>query len=163
MSHFTRLGWFCCVLGAARGYSFLGALVALFLAAVHLLLAGSRKSEAMLMLGACLLGVSVDSAQQALGSDHLQERSRLAILAATLGLCYLDPVCDALPLCLALAVGALPACRCVRLAWWPAGLLEWGQTWCRDLWWDSGPESVLPGSDLGLGDARVALVEWSTG
>lgn len=62
-----QLGWFCCVWGAAQGYFFLGALVALFLAALHLFLAGSRKSESLLMLGACLLGAVVDSAQQALG------------------------------------------------------------------------------------------------
>ena len=62
-----QAGWFCCVLGAAWDYPVTGALSALALAAVHLLLACSRKDEAVLMLCACLLGVGVDSLQQGLG------------------------------------------------------------------------------------------------
>ncbi len=62
-----QAGWFCCVLGAAWDYPISGALVALLLIGIHLLLARSRRSEALLMLGACLLGVVVDSTQQAFG------------------------------------------------------------------------------------------------
>mgnify|MGYP001827882533 CR=1 FL=1 len=62
-----QVGWFCCVLGGARGYPVAGALLALLLVGVHLLLTSSRQSEAKLMLAACLLGVIVDSTQQALG------------------------------------------------------------------------------------------------
>ncbi len=62
-----QLGWFCCVLGAAYDVPNLGAICALLLVGLHLLLATSRQAEAALMLGACLLGVSLDSLQQALG------------------------------------------------------------------------------------------------
>ncbi len=62
-----QIGWFCCVLGAAWGYPLSGAVGALSLIAIHLLLADERKSELQLMLCACLLGVTIDSSQQALG------------------------------------------------------------------------------------------------
>lgn len=62
-----QVGWFCCVLGAAWGFPIAGALFALLLAGLHLLLAVSWKNEALLMAAACLLGVLVDSIQQALG------------------------------------------------------------------------------------------------
>jgi len=62
-----QVGWFCCVLGAARGYPVTGALLALLLSIVHLLLADSPKSEALLMLIACFLGATIDSIQQAFG------------------------------------------------------------------------------------------------
>jgi hypothetical protein len=62
-----QIGWFCCVLGAAWGYPLTGSLSALALCAVHIVLAKTRMSEVKLMLSACLLGVIVDSAQQAFG------------------------------------------------------------------------------------------------
>ena len=62
-----QAGWFCCVLGAAWGFPIAGALIALLLAALHLLLAASWKNEALLMVAACLLGIVIDSIQQALG------------------------------------------------------------------------------------------------
>lgn len=62
-----QLGWFCCVLGAAWDYPIGGALAALALMGVHLLLAESRWPELKLMLSACLLGAVVDGCQQALG------------------------------------------------------------------------------------------------
>lgn len=62
-----QVGWFCCVLGGAWGYPVIGGLLALCLAGIHLLLASSRKTEALLMVTACLFGVIVDSTQQALG------------------------------------------------------------------------------------------------
>ncbi|HEY5673398.1 MAG TPA: DUF2878 domain-containing protein [Malonomonas sp.] len=62
-----QLGWFSCVLGAAWGYPLFGSLFALLLLAIHLLLAAERKAEMKLMLCACLLGVVIDSSQQALG------------------------------------------------------------------------------------------------
>lgn len=62
-----QTGWFCCVLGGAWGHPVAGGVLALLLAGVHLLLAGSPRSEALLMLAACLIGVIVDSSQQALG------------------------------------------------------------------------------------------------
>lgn len=62
-----QLGWFSCVLGAAHDAPNLGALCALLLVGLHLLLATSPQAEATLMLGVCLLGVSLDSLQQAFG------------------------------------------------------------------------------------------------
>ena len=62
-----QVGWFCCVLGTAWGFPIAGALSGLSLAGLHLLLSVSRKNEALLMLAACLLGILVDSVQQALG------------------------------------------------------------------------------------------------
>ncbi len=62
-----QAGWFSCVLGAAWNRPGIGALGALALLGVHLLLTRSRKAEALLILGACLIGVTVDSIQQALG------------------------------------------------------------------------------------------------
>lgn len=64
---FYQLGWFACVLGAAWGYPIVGAFLGLLLIGVHLLLASSRKSEILLMLGACALGVTIDSLQQSFG------------------------------------------------------------------------------------------------
>ena len=62
-----QTGWFCCLLGAAWGFPIAGALIGLSLAGLHLMLAASWKNEALLMLAACLLGVVIDSIQQALG------------------------------------------------------------------------------------------------
>ena len=62
-----QIGWFCCVLGGAWGHPVAGGLLALLLVGVHLVLASSPKSEALLMLVACLIGVIVDSSQQVLG------------------------------------------------------------------------------------------------
>ena len=62
-----QVGWFCCVIGAARGFPVAGGLLAFLLVGVHLLLASSPGSEAKLILLACVLGVIVDSSQQALG------------------------------------------------------------------------------------------------
>jgi Protein of unknown function (DUF2878) len=62
-----QAGWFCCVLGAAQDWPIIGALSALMLAGIHLSLSRSRKTEGLRMLGACLVGISVDSIQQGLG------------------------------------------------------------------------------------------------
>lgn len=60
-------GWFSCVLGAAHGWPVIGALGALLLAGLHLLLSRTRKTEGMRMLAACLIGITMDSIQQGLG------------------------------------------------------------------------------------------------
>jgi len=62
-----QLGWLACVLGAARGYGGAGALAALALTGVHVLLARRRGDEVRLCLLAGLLGMAADSAQTALG------------------------------------------------------------------------------------------------
>ena len=62
-----QVGWFCCVLGGAWGHPVAGGLLALLLVTVHLLLTAAPQSEAKLMLCARLIGVIVDSSQQALG------------------------------------------------------------------------------------------------
>jgi hypothetical protein len=64
---FYEVGWLCCVLGASWGYPVTGGLLALALVGIHLWLASSRQSEILLILSSCLLGVIVDSSQQALG------------------------------------------------------------------------------------------------
>lgn len=62
-----QVGWFCCVLGASWPLPSLGALSALLLTGLHLLLSDKRSNELLRMLIACSVGVSVDSLQQALG------------------------------------------------------------------------------------------------
>ena len=62
-----QIGWFSCVIGAAYGFPLSGALGALSLVALHLLLTDARKAEIQLILIACLLGVVIDSLQQAVG------------------------------------------------------------------------------------------------
>ena len=62
-----QIGWFSCVLGAAHGFPVSGALGALALVVVHLLLTDARMAEIRLLLAACLLGVMADSLQQATG------------------------------------------------------------------------------------------------
>lgn len=60
-------GWFSCILGAKLGFPISGAVAALSLLVVHVLLADARKAEIQLILLTCLLGVVVDSLQQAAG------------------------------------------------------------------------------------------------
>ncbi|MEJ2524412.1 MAG: DUF2878 domain-containing protein [Desulfuromonadales bacterium] len=60
-------GWFACVLGGAWGYPVIGALLAAALVGVHLLLVPDARREGPLLAVACLIGVVVDSLQQALG------------------------------------------------------------------------------------------------
>jgi hypothetical protein len=62
-----QVGWFCCVLGAAWGYPLSGGLAALALTGLHVVLAEDRQAEIKLMLCALLIGIVVDSGQQALG------------------------------------------------------------------------------------------------
>jgi hypothetical protein len=62
-----QVGWFSCVLGAAWGYQLSGALFAMLMMVIHLALASSRKTEAFFMLCVCLLGIGIDTVQQALG------------------------------------------------------------------------------------------------
>ena len=62
-----QVGWFACVLGAARGLPWIGAGLALVCAAVHLLLVRDRTREALLMAAAAVLGLAVDSLQLRLG------------------------------------------------------------------------------------------------
>lgn len=62
-----QIGWFSCVLGAAYGYTFSGALGAAALVVLHLYLTDNRKAEIQLVSFACMLGVLVDSLQQATG------------------------------------------------------------------------------------------------
>jgi len=67
-----QIGWFSCLLGAAWGYPISGSLLAIMLIAVHLFLADSPKTEMKLIFCACLLGVVLDSSQQALGVFSLK-------------------------------------------------------------------------------------------
>lgn len=71
-----QLGWLSCVLGVAFGYPVSGAVAALLLVALHLLLADKRKAELGLILLACLLGAVVDGLQQAAGLLVFKEDPR---------------------------------------------------------------------------------------
>lgn len=62
-----QIGWFSCILGAAWGYPIAGSFLAIILIALHLYWAEAPKTELKLILFTCLLGVSLDSIQQALG------------------------------------------------------------------------------------------------
>lgn len=62
-----QLGWFFCVLGAAYDFALYGTLIALIMIGMHLILTDERQAEIRLLLCTCILGVVVDSSQQALG------------------------------------------------------------------------------------------------
>ncbi|MED5618501.1 DUF2878 domain-containing protein [Ideonella sp. BN130291] len=62
-----QLGWFACVLGAARGEAALGTGVAALLLALHVATAPRRRQEALLIGGVVLLGFAWDSALAAAG------------------------------------------------------------------------------------------------
>jgi hypothetical protein len=62
-----QVGWFSCVLGAAYGFPLSGALGAFALVLLHLLLTDTRKAEIQLAICSCLIGVVIDSLQQAAG------------------------------------------------------------------------------------------------
>jgi Protein of unknown function (DUF2878) len=61
------LGWFSCVVGAARGWLWLGPAVAAVLLLVHLALTPSRVREARLILLAGLFGFAVDTSLASAG------------------------------------------------------------------------------------------------
>ena len=61
-----ELGWACCVLGAAWGNPVIGGGLALCLVLAHLWLSEDRFGELRLMLVVMLLGLLVDSGQQAM-------------------------------------------------------------------------------------------------
>ncbi len=63
-----QAGWFCCVLGAAAGRPWLGTGLGLCLVLAHLALAGERREEAELLLGALALGLVVDTAHLRMGT-----------------------------------------------------------------------------------------------
>ena len=62
-----QLGWFACVLGAARGWGWPGAAIALALTALHLALVERPGVEAPLLAAAGLVGLVVDSAHAGFG------------------------------------------------------------------------------------------------
>ena len=61
------LGWFACVVGAARGQLWLGPAAVAALLLVHLSLAPSRLQEAKLILAAGLFGFAIDTLQASVG------------------------------------------------------------------------------------------------
>lgn len=64
----TQIGWFACVLGAARGWPWLGTTVALAVVAWHLWRAPRGGVEAKLVLAAMAIGSTFDAAMQATAS-----------------------------------------------------------------------------------------------
>jgi hypothetical protein len=63
-----QAGWFCCILGAARGRPWLGAGLGLLAVLAHLALARRRRAEASLTLGALALGIVVDTVHMRMGT-----------------------------------------------------------------------------------------------
>jgi len=62
-----QAGWFACVVGAAHGWPVAGAMVALALAGVHLVLARCPVRELAVMAASAFAGAVADSAQVRLG------------------------------------------------------------------------------------------------
>ena len=63
-----QAGWFACVLGAASGRPWMGAVIGAALALTHLALSRSPRDEAMLLAGALALGMLVDTAHVRMGT-----------------------------------------------------------------------------------------------
>lgn len=76
-----QIGWFACVLGAARGLPWLGPVVVALALGLHLALAHDRFAEARLLAGAALLGFFLDSAQAAAGLFAFATASTVAWLS----------------------------------------------------------------------------------
>lgn len=70
-------GWFACVMGAARGYLWLGPLATVILLAVHLGLSPDPRGESRLILGVGLLGGALDTLLSSLGLYTFGELSFL--------------------------------------------------------------------------------------
>jgi hypothetical protein len=68
-----QVGWFACVLGAARGLAWAGSLAALAICGVHLALARRPRSEAALLLIVVAIGFAWDSGIAALGLVHFAD------------------------------------------------------------------------------------------
>ncbi|MFZ1642500.1 MAG: DUF2878 domain-containing protein [Candidatus Contendobacter sp.] len=62
-----QIGWFACVLGGAKGWPWLGPLVAAAIVALHLYRAARPRAEAVLILLSGLLGFVADSLLTGLG------------------------------------------------------------------------------------------------
>ncbi len=62
-----QVGWLACVLGAANGLAWVGALIALIAVGLHLLLAADAPAEIRLITIALALGIVFDSALLATG------------------------------------------------------------------------------------------------
>lgn len=62
-----QIGWFACVLGAAKGYAFEGALVALAIVAAHIAFAARPGREFALVAAAAATGAVADSLLAASG------------------------------------------------------------------------------------------------
>jgi hypothetical protein len=63
----TQLGWFACVLGAAKGVPWLGLVVAAICLALHLLWSKDRVRELRYILTVGLLGMVIDSLNKCTG------------------------------------------------------------------------------------------------
>lgn len=62
-----QLGWFACVVGAARGHPWLGTAVAALIVGLHLRAVPDRGREVRLVTLAAVLGVVLESGLQAMG------------------------------------------------------------------------------------------------
>ncbi len=67
-----QLGWFACVLGAAHGHPWLGPVVVLVALSVHVERQPSRWREALVLVGAAVLGFVVDTTLLRTGVLHIE-------------------------------------------------------------------------------------------
>lgn len=75
------VGWFACILSAAWGLPWLGALNALFVMAVHVVSARPRESELFLLLVACGMGALSESWLLQSGLVHYPNQVSVSMLA----------------------------------------------------------------------------------
>lgn len=76
-----QTGWFCCVLGAAKGHPWFGAAAALILLIVHLALVKEFRREIVLVLSAALIGGAIDSLQSYFGLLHFRSGYLVSFIA----------------------------------------------------------------------------------
>ena len=77
----VHVGWFSCVLGAARGKPWVGPVVVLALVVLHLLLSRSREKDAGILIVAGLLGFALDGAATSAGVLSFPPGSGIAWIA----------------------------------------------------------------------------------
>ncbi len=63
-----QIGWFACILGAARGHSLWGPAIVALVLALHLVLSRVRSAEILLAFAAAAIGFAVDTTLIALGT-----------------------------------------------------------------------------------------------
>lgn len=76
-----QLGWFACIMGAARGAGWLGPLAAVLVIALHLALSRRADLELRLLVVCFVLGLLLESLVMNLGLIRFEEPSPISFLA----------------------------------------------------------------------------------